>query len=37
VLRDTAILTLAAAWDQQAEVSGEEKFHGGDTDKPTIH
>jgi len=36
-LLDVTADALAATWDQQAEVPGEETFHVGDNIKPTIH
>jgi hypothetical protein len=36
-LLDMTADALAAKWDQQAEVSSEEKFQGGVKIKPTIH
>ena len=35
-LLDATADALAATWDQQADVSGEEKLHAGDNIKPTI-
>ena len=36
-LLDVTADAMAATWDQQAEVPGEETFHVGDNIKPTIH
>jgi len=36
-LLDVTADALAATWDLQSEVSGEEKFHATGTIKPTIH
>ena len=36
-LLDATADALAATWDQQAEVSGEEDFNPGDDFEPTIH